>query len=342
MKKRYLFILLPLFCTLHVFAQEIIKGTIIDEAANTPLVQATIADSASGITVYSDANGKFILKTFSKNSVILVSYVGYSTFRFITKSFDQSVIIGLKKAGLELKDIVIASGTSPLYSTKILSSIDLNAHPAKSAQDLLRLVPGLFIAQHQGGGKAEQIFLRGFDCDHGTDINITVDGMPVNLVAHAHGQGYADLHFLIPELISNYEWGKGPYYTSKGDFTTTGFVNYNTKDFIDKNFVKIEAGAFTTGRLTAAINLLGNKAKQNGQSLYIAGESMYSNGGPFTQVPEHFQRYNFFGKFVTPINNKSNLSIELSTLWSNCVGVHRARFLKERLQKKISMVAGAR
>ena len=74
-------------------------------------------------------------------------------------------------------------------------------NPIKNTQELLRFVPGLFIAQHAGGGKAEQIFLRGFDIDHGTDISVNVDGIPVNMVSHAHGQGYADLHFLIPETV---------------------------------------------------------------------------------------------------------------------------------------------
>lgn len=240
---------------------------------------------------------------------------------FVTKASAQqtgndTTLNNHLKNAVELKDVTITASTSPLTSTQILSALDLNAHPAKSAQDLLRLVPGLFISQHQGGGKAEQIFLRGFDCDHGTDINISVDDMPVNLPAHAHGQGYADLHFLIPEIISNYNWGKGPYYASKGDFTTAGFVNYNTKDFLDQNFVKAEAGRFTTGRLVAGINLLNNKAREKGRSFYIAGEGNYSNGGPFTQVPEHFQRYNFFTKLVTPLGEKNILSIELSTLWS--------------------------
>ena len=82
-----------------------------------------------------------------------------------------------------------------------ISDIDRSLRPVNTAQDLLRLVPGLFIAQHAGGGKAEQIFLRGFDCDHGTDFNISIDGMPVNMVSHAHGQGYADFHFVIPETV---------------------------------------------------------------------------------------------------------------------------------------------
>jgi len=85
--------------------------------------------------------------------------------------------------------------------------------PVSSSQDLLRLVPSLFIAQHAGGGKAEQIFLRGFDIDHGTDFAINVDGIPVNMPSHAHGQGYADLHFLIPETVSQLEVNKGPHNT---------------------------------------------------------------------------------------------------------------------------------
>ena len=99
----------------------------------------------------------------------------------------------------------------------------------------MRLVPGLFIAQHMGGGKAEQIFIRGFDADHGTDLNVSVDGLPVNMVSHIHGQGYADLHFLIPETVSTYDFGKGPYYTDKGDFTTAGYLSYTTKDALDKS-----------------------------------------------------------------------------------------------------------
>ena len=108
--------------------------------------------------------------------------------------------------------------------------VDLKNTPVNTAQDLLRKVPGLFIAQHAGGGKAEQIFLRGFDNDHGTDINVTADGIPVNMVSHAHGQGYADLHFLIPETIKDIDFGNGAYYADKGDFNTSGYVNLTTFD----------------------------------------------------------------------------------------------------------------
>ena len=316
MKKKVLILLLFLIYASVIIAQQTISGRVIDKENRLPLEQATVIEDGSGRIAITDADGRFSLKTSAKNFTnITVTYIGCLPAQYKCK-VNEPVTILFLKGELKLQDVTITSNINHLSTTKILSSLDLNAHPAKSAQDLLRLVPGLFISQHQGGGKAEQIFLRGFDCDHGTDINITVDGMPVNLVANAHGQGYADLHFLIPEIISNYEWGKGCFYADKGNFTTAGFVSYNTKNFLDNNFIKIEGGIFNTGRLVAGINVLNNGAKQKKQSLYLAGEAMYSDAGPFTQLPEHFKRYNFMGKFVSPLNEENKLTVEFSTLWS--------------------------
>ncbi len=111
----------------------------------------------------------------------------------------------LAEEPIRLRDINVVRRINHLSE---ISKVDLAANPVKSSQEILRPVPGLFIAQHAGGGKAEQMFLRGFDLDHGTDINISVDGMPVNMVSHAHGQGYADLHFLQPEVIENIDFDK--------------------------------------------------------------------------------------------------------------------------------------
>ena len=121
----------------------------------------------------------------------------------------KHMIIPLSRGKIDLKEVVITPqlGSASFHN---LSRLDLSLRPVNSSQDLMRLVPGLFIAQHMGGGKAEQIFIRGFDADHGTDLNVSVDGMPVNMVSHIHGQGYADLHFLIPETVSTYDFGKGP------------------------------------------------------------------------------------------------------------------------------------
>src|SRR5262249_5679435 len=83
--------------------------------------------------------------------------------------------------------------------------------------EVLELVPGLIVTQHSGAGKANQFFLRGFNLDHGTDFATYVEGVPVNLPTHAHGQGYMDLNWLIPELISRTDYWKGPYYAENGD-----------------------------------------------------------------------------------------------------------------------------
>jgi len=308
--------LMLLLVSNYLFSQEkTITGKILDAATKEPLEMVIVKDSANSIITLSDKDGSFVFKN-AKSKIFLVTLIGYEPFTLRINSGENKYTVFLKKGVVNLKDIVITNQRNILSTNKTLSLLDLDAHPAKTAQDMLRLVPGLFVAQHQGGGKAEGLALRGFDADHGTDVNVSVDGVPVNLPAHAHGQGYADLHFLIPELVSGYDWGKGPYFASKGDFTTAGFVNYTTKDFLDQNMVKIEGGLFNTARIVGAFNLLNNKAKDKKQSFYVSGEAVYTDGGPFTQVPENFKRYNLFVKYITPLGNKNTLTVTASTLWS--------------------------
>ena len=315
--KRLLFFLstILLFSNTLIAQQKNIKGRVIDTLTREPIESAVITDIQTNTKAATDKKGYFILHG-AKGDMLNVSYIGYQA-KQVKADHDKPMLIALDKGMITLKDVTISNNLTTFDTYKILSTMDLNMQPVKSAQDLLRLVPGLFIAQHQGGGKAEQIFLRGFDADHGTDVNISMDGIPVNMVTHAHGQGYADLHFLIPETVASYDFGKGPYYTDKGDFTTAGYVAYTTKTAINQDMIKIEAGQFNTYRVVTMINLLSDKAKQNGQSAYIAGEGLYSNGGPFTTVPEHFTRYNLFGKFNTKIGSNNKLMLEASTLKSD-------------------------
>ena len=189
---------------------------------------------------------------------------------------------------------------------KIISDLDIHLRPINNSQEVLRMVPGLFIGQHAGGGKSEQIFLRGFDVDHGTDINLTVDGMPVNMVSHAHGQGYADLHWVIPELIEKINFNKGPYFADKGNFTTAGFVEFKTKDYLEKSFVKAEGGQFETFRGVAGINFLKPDPDKRNQSLFFAGEASFTKG--FFESPQNFNRFNGMLKYHGSISNKSTLT----------------------------------
>jgi hypothetical protein len=168
-----------------------------------------------------------------------------------------------------------------------------------------------------GGGKAEQIFIRGFSADHGTDLSVSVDGLPVNMISHVHAQGYADLHFLIPETVSTYDFGKGPYYNEHGDFTTAGYLSYNTKDALDKSIIGLEGGQYNTFRIMGMIDLLGSKAKQNGENAYIAGEYNYTDG-PF-KLPEHYKRTNLFGKYTKQLGTNNILSVSASTFSTSWV-----------------------
>lgn len=173
---------------------------------------------------------------------------------------------------------------------KTISDLDIHLRPINNSQEVLRMIPGLFIGQHAGGGKAEQLFLRGFDLDHGTDINITVDGLPVNMVSHAHGQGYADLHWVIPELIEKVNFNKGPYFADKGNLTTAGYVEFKTRNYLDRDFVRLEAGQFGTFRAIGGLNLPPQRHSPREQSLFAAVEASYTQG--YFDAKQDFSRYN--------------------------------------------------
>lgn len=209
---------------------------------------------------------------------------------------------------ITLQEVVIEKKLNHLHE---ISKVDLKINPVNSSQEVLRFVPGLFIAQHAGGGKAEQMFLRGFDLDHGTDIHITVDGMPVNMVSHAHGQGYADLHFLQPETIESVDFDKGPYHVTKGDLATAGYVAFKTKDRMD-NEAALEIGQFNTQRIRASFSFLNNRK----QSLYVSSSFLTTDG--YFDSPQNFKRFNLMTKY-TQWNSNSRFNISLShfnSIWN--------------------------
>ena len=155
--------------------------------------------------------------------------------------------------------------------------------------DLLDVVPGLFLLQHAGGGKANQYFLRGFDADHGTDLSINVDGVPVNLPSHGHGQGYADLHFLIPELVERVEVTKGPYFPDQGDFATAGSVNLVLRRKMEDSSLAATGGRWGTVRLVGIAS-----PKLDGLDPLLAGEVHASNGA--TDIKERLRRLNLLAR----------------------------------------------
>ncbi len=308
LKKFALLLLLTVIMRPLAIAQHLYKGNIADNTTRQPLECACIR--ANGKLCCTDKSGNFQLSLPTDTATLTITYIGYETRVLPVTSAAGLISIVLDNGPVDLKEVVISLSlmSSPFHT---LSTIDLRLRPVNSSQDLMRLVPGLFIAQHMGGGKAEQIFVRGFDADHGTDLNVSVDGMPVNMVSHIHGQGYADLHFLIPETVKNFDFGKGPYYPAFGDLATAGYLSYTTKDAIDRSMISLESGQFNTFRIACLVNLLGTPATPNGKTAYIAGEYNYTDGA--FKLPEHYKRINLFGKYTQKIGASNKLSLSAST-----------------------------
>ncbi|WP_040253342.1 TonB-dependent receptor [Psychroserpens mesophilus] len=288
------------FCQL--FSQDL-KGKIVNDL-NQPLEAAYIFNLDSESHAHSAEDGFFILKNTKAGDSIKVGILGYQTRQLIVddSNLTTQLIIVLSEKAYQLDELII---TEELNAMRTISKLDLQTSPVNSSQEILRKVPGLIIGQHAGGGKAEQLFLRGFDVDHGTDVSISVDGMPVNMVSHAHGQGYSDLHFLIPETIQKIDFGKGPYYGQQGDFNTAGYVDFSTRDYLKDSQISMSVGDFNSLRTLGLFNLLGNTKRQNA---YLAAEYIATDG-PF-ESPQNFNRLNLFGKYVvyTPENDKLSLT----------------------------------
>ncbi len=309
MKKFNIFILLAFLTTFLSAQQGVLQGTVIDKTTKKALPFTTVSIENTPLSTSTNEAGAFYFKKVEAGTYkIIVSFIGYNAYTeqvTISKDTKTTLNIGLEAGALLLEEVSITSPNA--HKQQIISKLDINLRPLSNSQEILRMVPGLFIGQHAGGGKAEQIFLLGFDIDHGTDIRLTVDGMPVNMVSHAHGQGYADLHFVIPELVEVVDFKKGVYHADKGNFSTAGWVNFHTKDALESNVVKVEAGQFNTFRGLAMINLLGEKARQKEQSAYIATEYNYSDS--YFDSPQKFNRLNVFGKYNGKITDKTYLKL---------------------------------
>ncbi len=284
-------------------AQKTMSGKVVDLVSRQPLEAAVVTDlKVPDNKTVTDGNGNFTIKTTGE---IMVSFIGYKAvvIRLIS---DDGNLIALHTDAIRLKDIQLESNAAAKFST--VSKIDLDLKPVRNTQELLRLVPGLFIAQHAGGGKAEQIFLRGFDADHGTDVQVSFDGIPVNMVSHAHGQGYADAHFIIPETVNNIDFGAGPYYAQHGNLNTAGYVSFSSYRNISNSRIQVEAGRFNAFRTLAMLDLL--KKNKDKQSAYIATDFNYTDGPTISK--QVFRRLNIFGRYNLAISGRTKLSASFS------------------------------
>jgi hypothetical protein len=158
-----------------------------------------------------------------------------------------------------------------------VSAADLALRPLLRPGEVVEQIPGVIITQHSGSGKANQYFLRGFNLDHGTDLAVSVDGVPTNMPSHAHGQGYADLNFPIPELVEKVDYKKGPYYADVGDFGSAGAFDLHYYDRLPQGIARIEGGQYGYVR-----GVVANNQAIGGDNLLYALELEHSDG-PWVQ-----------------------------------------------------------
>lgn len=303
--KYYLYILITLLPLISL--SQNIEGVVY--ASGKPLQDVNVKNSRTEMVTVTDLDGTFRFNDIQVGDRLTFTYVGYETKTLVISNgyLNSKLNINLERSDISLTEIQI---NKDLNTLEKIVAIDVQNNPVRSSQEILRRVPGLFIGQHAGGGKAEQIFLRGFDIDHGTDVAINVDGIPVNQVSHAHGQGYSDLHFVIPETIEAIEFGKGPYYTNQGNFNTAGYVGFRTRKRINQNSVSVEYGSFDSFRTVGQFKLLDTQKS----SAYVA-TSYNLTDGPF-ESSQHFNRFNILGKYNYKIRKDEELTLTLSRFTS--------------------------
>lgn len=187
-------------------------------------------------------------------------------------------------------------GIASSASEGVVGQPEFKYRPLARVGELVEVVPGALATQHSGSGKANQYFLRGFNLDHGTDFSIAVDGVPMNMPSHAHGQGYLDLNSVIPELVDKVEYGKGPYYAEVGDFSAAGYSKIHTMHQLSEGLFKFTGGEFGYYRTVAA----NSHRLGDGDLLYGAEANFYD--GVWRQ-PEDLNKYNGMLRYTLDKND---------------------------------------
>ncbi|HSO40285.1 MAG TPA: TonB family protein, partial [Labilithrix sp.] len=214
----------------------------------------------------------------------------------------------VRQTGPDQSTLVLAQRPISAASSFAVRDREFQLRPIGSVQDILRVTPGLVLIQHSGGGKANQYFLRGFDADHGTDLALSIDGIPVNMVAHAHGQGYSDSNFIIPEVVERVEITKGPYFANQGDFATAGSVNMVSRDSFEHSSIGLGVTG-SPGHGSAGFRglLIASPKLDSGLKATFAAEVGRQNG-PFDN-PENWDKYKLFNKLTYEINGASSITL---------------------------------
>jgi hypothetical protein len=275
-----------------------LSGIVVD-TSGAVIARATIqVRSANGIvqrTTQSETNGSFILSGLAAgNYRLVVSNPGFETKEILVTigttgapaPLRISLVVGSVSTTINVQgreDELVGIAESGTQGT--VGATEIQDRPILRSGEVLETVPGLIITQHAGGGKANQYFLRGFNLDHGTDIAIFLDDMPLNLPSHAHGEGYSDMNTVIPEFVQRVNFEKGPYYANVGNFSSAANAHVEFFKTLPENFFKVEGGTHTYGRA-----VFGASQKLGSGNLLYGGEEYYYDG-PWVH-PDGFNKVN--------------------------------------------------
>jgi outer membrane receptor protein involved in Fe transport len=275
-----------------------LSGTVVD-ASGAVIAGATVQVRSSNGTVQkttqTDANGSFSISGLSAgNYRLVISNPGFETKEIpVTIGATETpapLRITLSLGSLNTtvnvqgrQDDLIGVADSATQGT--VGATEIQDRPILRSGEILETIPGVIITQHAGGGKANQYFLRGFNLDHGTDFAVFLDGMPLNLPSHAHGEGYADMNVVIPEFVERVDYEKGPYYADVGNYGSAGNAHLVFFQTLPENFFKFEGGMYGFGRFVFGVS------KKLGPGHLLYGGEVYHDNGPWTH-PDNYYKFN--------------------------------------------------
>jgi len=274
-----------------------VTGTVVDTsgaAITGANVELQSANRTALRTTESDTNGSFTISELpAGNYRLVISHADFETkeipvtigaeapapFRISLALRSVSTTVNVQGREDDL------TGIAQSATQGTVGAQELEDRPILRSGEVLETVPGVIITQHAGGGKANQYFLRGFNLDHGTDIALSLDGMPLNLSSHAHGEGYADMNTVIPELVQRVDFQKGPYYADVGNYGSAASANVVFYKTLPENFFQVEGGDDGYGRA-----VFGVSQKLGSGNLLFGGE-VYHDDGPWKH-PDNYYKFN--------------------------------------------------
>jgi hypothetical protein len=243
----------------------------------------------------SDKFGSFVLSNMQPGVYLIVVYKpGFETkdIPFTIRGDEPKAALHISLAVGSVSTTVSVQGREgdligiAISATQgTVGASEIQDRPILRSGEVLETVPGLIITQHAGGGKANQYFLRGFNLDHGTDFAIFIDGMPLNLPSHAHGEGYSDMNTVMPEFVRRVNFEKGPYYADVGNYGSAGSAHLEFFKTLPHNFVHVEGGMYGYGRV-----VFGASQELGSGSLLYGGEA-YHDDGPWIH-PDNYYKFN--------------------------------------------------